>query len=444
MRVGAALLLLILSGLADLNGQQLSFYQHVQPIILNKCAPCHRPGESAPFSLLTFEDVKKRTSFISEVVASGYMPPWRADNNYVHFANDRSLTGKEKETIIEWIKTGADAGKPSNKPAETKSLVAGTMYNRKPDLILKASDSFLVKGDGGERFIIFKIPYELTDSFNVEAVEFFSNNKKLVHHANYAVHAVQDPSIDINKTDPFINLTEDDRTKFDQYQPYRKTITYYGGWIPGTSYESYPNDIGWIMPRRGVILLTVHFAPSAKDQQSINGINLFFKKTPIKRIVKVISFGSGGIGEKEIRPAFYLLPNEKKRFKLDLMNPGENFSLMYVWPHMHLLGKEFKAYALAPGGDTIRLVNIPDWDFRWQEIYRFKKLTVVPKGSRLHIEGLYDNSAENPFNPYNPPQAIASSGDMKSVDEMMTLMMVFLPYQPGDENLVLDDKKLSK
>ena len=113
-----------------------------------------------------------------------------------------------------------------------------------------------------ERFVIFKIPFELPDSANVEAVEFFSNNKKLVHHANYAVHAVPDTSIDIQRTAAYINLTEDDRQKFDQYQPYRKTITYYGGWIPGTTFESYPKDIGWVLPRRGVILLTVHFAPA--------------------------------------------------------------------------------------------------------------------------------------------------------------------------------------
>jgi hypothetical protein len=444
MKKFCALLFFIFCETAGLYAQELTYYKDVQPIMINKCAPCHRPDQSAPFSLLTYEEVKKRASFISDMVKSGYMPPWKADNEYVHFANDRSLTDKEKDIIVKWVDGNASPGKPLNKPAIAEAIVEATMYNRKPDLVLKATDSFLVKGDGIERFVVFKIPYELPDSANVEAVEFFSNNKKLVHHANYAVHAVPDTSIDINKTDPFINLTDDDRKKFDQYQPYRKTITYYGGWIPGTSYESYPNDIGWIMPRMGVILLTVHFAPSALDQQSINGINLFFKKTPIKRTVKVISFGSGGIGEKEIHPGFYLLPNDKKRFKLDVMNPGENFSIMYVWPHMHYLGKEFKAYILKPNGDTTRLVNISAWDFRWQEIYRFKKLVVAPKGSILHIEGYYDNSADNPFNPYHPPQIIASTGDMKSTDEMMTLMMIFLPYQPGDENLILEDRKLPK
>lgn len=430
-----------------LNGlwaQQLTYYKDVQPIMQNKCAPCHRPGESAPFSLLTYEDVRKRTSFIKDVVESGFMPPWKADNKYVHFANDRSLSEAEKNIIIKWVTNNALAGTAPGKAVSQAPLIEGTLYHRKPDLVLKAKDSFVVKGDGVERFVIFKIPYELPDSASVEAVEFFSNNKKLVHHVNYAVHAVPDASIDIHKTDPYINLTEDDRSKFLQYQPYRKTITYYGGWIPGTSYESYPKDIGWVMPRRGVILLTVHFAPSARNEQSLNGINLFFKKAPIKRSVKVISFGSGGIGANNIQPYFYLLPNVKKKFELDVMNPGESFSIMYVWPHMHYLGKEFKAYLLTPERDTVRLVNIPSWDFRWQEIYRFKKFVVAPRRSILHIEGVYDNTADNPFNPNNPPDVVLSTGDMNSKDEMLTLMMVFLPYQPGDENLFIEDENKLK
>jgi hypothetical protein len=441
MKRSGILISFIIFQAAVLHAQQVTYYKDVEPIVISKCAPCHRPEESAPFPLLTYNDVKKRASFIREVVSSGYMPPWKPDNRYVHFTNDRSLTPQEKNTILKWVKSGAVAGTPSANKPEQASFVEGTMYGRKPDVVLTATDSFLVKGDGAERFVVFKIPFELPDSANVEAVEFFSNDKKLVHHANYAVHAVPDTSIDIRSTASFINLTEDDRQKFDQYQPYRKTITYYGGWIPGTTYESYPDDIGWIMPRRGVILLTVHFAPASLDQQSINGVNLFFKSTPVKRHVKVISFGSGGIGEKDIRPSFYLFPNDKKTFRLDVMNPGEDFSIMYVWPHMHYLGKEFKAYILTPNGDTTRLVSIPDWDFRWQEIYRFRKLMVAPRGSVLHIEGYYDNSAENPFNPSHPPKFISSTGDMKSTDEMLTLMMVFLPYQKGDENLVLDDTK---
>jgi hypothetical protein len=203
-----------------------------------------------------------------------------------------------------------------------------------------------------------------------------------------------------------LTCPEDGRTKIDQYKPYKKTITYYGGWIPGTTYEYYPKEFGWIMPRRGVILLTVHFAPTAADDNSISGVNLFFKKIPVTRAVKVISFGSGGIGENQIFPIFFIKGNETKTFTLDVTNPGADLSVMYVWPHMHYIGKEFKAYIISPAGDTIKLVHIPEWDFRWQEIYRMKHLVKVPKGSVMHIEGTYDNTDKNPANPNNPPKTV--------------------------------------
>ncbi len=430
------LFILLAAFVLKAHAQNITYYKDVAPIIQSKCSSCHKPGESAPFSLLTYNDVAKRASFIKKVVQSKYMPPWKADNSYVHFANDRSLSQTEINTIVKWVDSKAPEGVATT-TAKKENAVSGTMYNRKPDLVLMAKDTFHVQGNNAEIFTIFKIPFELKDSENVEAIEFFSNDKKLIHHANYAVHPVLDTGIDIYKTASFLNLSEDDRTKADQYKPYQKEISFYGGWIPGSSYESYPKGFGWVMPKRGVILLTVHFAPSAIDTNSISGVNLFFTKTPVQRKVKVISFGSGGIGEKEIYPDFYIEPNKIKTFHLDVTNPGEDFSIMYVWPHMHYLGKEFTAYLTKPNGDTVKLAHIPNWDFRWQEIYKFKHLVHVPQGSTVHITGTYDNTTNNPFNPHSPPLTVWSFGDMYSSDEMMTLLMVFLPYKKGDENISL-------
>jgi hypothetical protein len=432
-------LLICIAFACGLNAQEIIYYKDIAPLIETKCAGCHKPGDSGPFSLLTYEDVAKRASFIKDVVQSRYMPPWKADSHYVSFANERSLTAKEIETISKWVDDKMPKGKELALKGTVRDKTPSTIYGRKPDLILKTADTFHISGDGLERYIVYKIPFELKDSANVEAVEFYSNNKKLIHHANYAVHSVPDENIDINKTLSFINLTEDDRRKFDQYRPYQKIMTYYGGWIPGASYESYPAAFGWVMPKRGVILLTVHYAPSATDEASISGINLFFTKTPVARKVKVISFGSGGIGEREIEPPFFLKANEEKKFTLEVTNPNEDQSILYVWPHMHLLGKDFKAYVTNANGDTTRLVYIPRWDFRWQEIYRFRQLLKVSKRSVIHIECTYDNTAGNPFNPNSPPKNIFSRGDMKTTDEMMTLMMIFLPYKEGDEKLVLDN-----
>jgi len=440
MKLNAFIITLLIAAMASVtvvtvNAQEPTWYKDIAPIVLSNCAPCHQPGEAAPFSLLTYEDAAKRASFIKKVVQTRYMPPWRPDKRYSHFANERGLTDAQIALISRWVDDHTPAGKASDAPA-VKPPERGTLFGRKPDLVLTA-DSFHLPGDNGERFVLFKIPFELKDSANVEAIEFFCSNKKLIHHANYAIQDVPDPSIDIYKTAPYVNATDDDRTKVDQYMPYRKIMPYYGGWIPGTSYEYFPKEFGWVMPRRGVILLTVHYAPSATDETSICGVNLFFKKTPITRIMKVVSFGSGGIGEGQIEPIFYIKAGTVQTFHLEVTNQTADQSLLYVWPHMHLLGKEYKAYITSPTGDTTNLVHIPDWDFRWQEIYRFPHPVKVIKGSVIHIEGTYDNTADNPANPNNPPKNVFSMGDMKTTDEMMTLMMGFLPYKEGDEKIDL-------
>ncbi|KQR66845.1 calcium-binding protein [Pedobacter sp. Leaf176] len=417
-------------------GQKITYHEHVAPIIRNKCSPCHRPGEAGPFSLLTYQDVAKRVSFIREVVESGYMPPWKPDNHYRLFANDRSLTSKEKTTILNWIDNKAPEGSPKKSIQSSPQFVSGTQYTRKPDLTLSMKNAFMVKGDNEERFIVFKIPFEMGSSRNVEAMEFISDNKKIIHHANFAIHPVPD-SIDIQTGADYVNLTDESRTNYDQYLPFKKTMTYYGGWIPGTSFESYPADLGWIMPKRGVILLTVHYAPIAKPENIISGINFFFKETPIKRVVNVVSLGSGGVGEQSIDPYFMIQADSIKKFNLKILTPQDQ-SLLYIWPHMHLLGKSFKAYAVTAAGDTIKLISIPSWDFRWQEIYKFRNLVKVPKGSILTIEGIYDNTKNNPNNPNNPPKMVFSANDMKSTDEMMTMLLVFLTYNEGDEVKVFD------
>jgi hypothetical protein len=415
------------------SAQDVTYTKDIASIIQTKCVTCHRPNEAAPFSLITYEDVAKRASFIKKVVEARYMPPWRADAHYVDYSNNRSLSDEEIKKIVQWVDNKAPKG-PGKAPVAMNALIEGTSYGRKPDLVLKPNKPYTLPGDNYERFLVYKIPFELPDSANIEAVEFFSNNKKIIHHVNYAVHEVP-PEIDMTTAPDMINLSEEDRSKAAAYQPFKKTITYYGGWIPGASYEAYPKGFGWVMPKRGVVLLTVHYAPSAKDEESISGVNLFFTKTPVERKVKVISFGSGGIGEKQIRPNFFIFPNAVQTFRLDVTNPGEDFSVLYVWPHMHLLGKAFKAYGVAPSGDTIRLVSVPEWDFRWQEIYKFKNMVRIPRGTKLHIEGTYDNTANNPFNPNKPPRPVLSKGDMLTTDEMLTLLMIFLPYKEGDESI---------
>ena len=156
------ILIFLLGGAAY--AQDLTYYKDIAPLVKKNCAPCHHPGGGAPFSLLTYEDVKKRSSFIKDVVQSRYMPPWRADNDYVHFANDRSLSENEIKTIVKWMNNKTPKGNPDKAQEAETVVVSATKYNRKPDLILKVEKGFTVKGDNEERFVVFKIPFELKES----------------------------------------------------------------------------------------------------------------------------------------------------------------------------------------------------------------------------------------------------------------------------------------
>jgi hypothetical protein len=436
MRNIITLLLICVTGISV--AQKLTFYKDIQPLIHQKCTSCHRPGGAAPFNLITYDDVSKRSHFIKKVIVSRYMPPWKADDHYNDFSNKRTLTDDQISKIVSWIDDDTPKGKENTKAEKEllKNIQAGTTYGRLPDLTLKMKYAYKVKNDGAERFMVFKIPFEMAARANVEAIEFTTNNKKIIHHANFAIHPVEDPAIDITGTIDSIDLNTSMHL-YEQWRPYKKEMTYYGGWIPGTSYESYPKDMGWVMPRRGVVLLTIHFSPAAKIEESISGVNFFFKQTPISRQVKVISLGSGGIGEDDITPPLLLLPNEIQTHRLQITNRREDITLLYVWPHMHYLGKEFTAFAMHED-DTLHLVHIPQWDYRWQEIYRYRKPVILKRGDIVKVIGTYDNTTANPVNPYNPPRFIESTGDMRSDQEMLTLLLVYVVYQPNDEALSFD------
>lgn len=148
----------------------------------------------------------------------------------------------------------------------------------------------------------------------------------------------------------------------------------------------------------------------------------------------------GTLGISEIVPPLIIPPDTVMTFRTRA-TVREDISLLTLNPHMHLLGKSFLAYALTPQGDTIRLVRIPKWDFRWQYNYTFPSMVKLPAGSTVYVEGVFDDIRNNPNNPFDPPQTVREpEGNMRTTDEMFQLIITYLPYRPGDEKIRLDDK----
>ncbi|WP_133271913.1 cytochrome c [Hymenobacter radiodurans] len=397
--LGLLILLNFISHSGALGQNAVTYTEHIAPIIQLNCTPCHKPGGAAPFSLLTFQDVARRARTIQSVTQSRYMPPWKADPHYVSFANERRLTEQQIALIRRWTESGAKRGPEVARATPAPSPEKAPQ--RKPDLILRPKKAFAIRGDGAENFVMFKIPFEIPANQNVQAVEFVPGNRALVHHANYAVQSVG-PEIDINAGQDYV-LSDQFLTNLQEFQPLMQHVAYYGGWIPGASKQEFPAGIGFTMPKRGVILLTAHYGPSGVDTTDWSQIKLYFTKAPIKREIQATSIGSGGLGT--IEPPLVIPADSVKKFRVQLQT-STDLSLLYVWPHMHLVGKKFKAWATTPEGKQIPLVSIPEWDFRWQESYQFKRLTLVPKGSVIQVEGTYDNTTNNPNNPFSPPEPL--------------------------------------
>jgi hypothetical protein len=431
------------------NGSAYTFNRDIAPIIHKNCTPCHRPGESAPFSLITYKDVRKKAKTIVKVTGKGLMPPWPADPSYQHYAGERFLSAEEKQMLADWVEQGSEEGDPAMKP-KPPFFPEGSQLGT-PDLVIPIKEPFMIPGDNRDRFMVIKIPFELPADTFVRFIEYVPGNRNLTHHVNG--HVVQFESG--AKKDVFAGPWFVDREvagSLDSCYRYLQILNDDGtyplltpsafNFLPGMNPQLYPEGIGgFSFKKKGVFLMRdLHYGPSPKQEEDSPRINIFFSKNPPKRPFMETQLGTLGISE--IIPPLLIPPDTVMKFvtRAKIMH---DISLVTINPHMHLLGKSFLAYAITPAGDTIPLVRIKEWDFRWQFYYTFRKMLHIPAGSTIVAEGVFDNTASNPNNPFTPPREITGLfGSMKTTDEMFQLIMTFLPYQTGDENISLENVSL--
>lgn len=418
----------------------VTFVQHVAPIIHANCTPCHQTGEAGPFSLITYEDVRRKAKTIKKVTGAGFMPPWLADTSYSHFLNERVLSALEVAIISKWVDQGAERG-DGKEPA----WQSGTTTLGRPDAVVWMNDTFTIKGDGRDRFVIAKAGWELERDTFLRAIEFVPGNRRAVHHMNgalinYAAGAKYDPvdgsvyldAEQVEGVDAFawLQLQNDDGT-WPALVP--SAINY----LPGMSPAVYPEGIGGLrINRRGAFLLnTLHYGPSARDTSDRSRFNLYFSPVPPARPQRELSLGST---HTAITPPLRLAPGEVQTFRTSLQLT-EDISVLSINPHMHLLGARFVAYAVSPSQDTIPLIRINDWDFRWQYTYTFPRMLPLARGTVVHVEGTFDNTTANPQQPFDPPRVVTGTDSklMKTTDEMMQFFITYVDHRPGDDTISL-------
>ena len=410
-----------LLGQSVLFAQTPSFTADIQPIIVRNCAtPCHHPGGVGPFSLLTYEDVVKRGKFIAKVTQTRYMPPFPADRQFQHYANERGLADAEIETIQAWVKAGMKKGVMSkdnhHSSASADRLITNnssliTHHSLKPDLVLRMKP-YAIKGDGREDFRYFHVPMNLKQDIWVEAIEFVPGNRKLLHHTRLMVDSTGTMA-DID------GIAEDDPHLRDfQKTPLADEFLY--GWVPGNDRVMFPPGAAKRIRAGSNLILNIHYAPSAKADQDQSEVRLYFARTPVTRPVRTLSLTENSVTNQPFR----LPANTKPTFYMNYGPLPDTIQLLSVLPHMHKLGRSVKAFAITPDGDAINLINIADWDYNWQLTYFFRDRLILPKGSTIIAEAHYDNTDQNPLNPNRPARTVGYGWN--STDEMMNLVFYYV------------------
>jgi mono/diheme cytochrome c family protein len=404
--------------------ERVTFTETIAPILYANCVTCHRPGEAAPFSLLSYEDARKRGGLIAQVTKSRYMPPWHAVHGYGEFADERRLTDEQIAAIDDWVKNGMPQGNPARLP-KVPQFTDGWQLG-KPDLILEMPASFDVPASGPDIYRNFVIPTGLAEDKAVRAVEFRPGTRAVVHHALFMyVRGGALAAAD----------GKDGRPGFGgavpvTFMPALQPSGDLGSWTVGATPRFLTDGLALPLAKGSDLVLQLHLHPTGKAETERSTVGIYFTGTAAERKV----FYPGTPALFGFLAGIDIPPGEKRYTINGTMTMAVDMRAYAIEAHAHYLGKEFKATATLPDGATRPLLWIQDWDFNWQDQYRFKEPLLLPKGTRIDVSITYDNSAENPRNPHNPPQHV--EWGLESFDEMGIVRLQATTVNKEDEEVL--------
>jgi tetratricopeptide (TPR) repeat protein/mono/diheme cytochrome c family protein len=405
----------------------VTFNKDIAPIVFHNCAPCHRPGEAGPFSLLDYAAVRRRARDIVRVTGSRYMPPWPPDPGYGEFEGERRLSDEQIALIQRWVGEGAPEGDPAQRPAAPQ-FAAGWQLGP-PDLVLEAAEPFTVPATGTDVFRNLVVPVPLTAARWVRALELRPGNKAVVHHANVLLDRTGSARR-LDASDPGPGFGGMDvELESDSFEP----DSHFLFWKPGTAAVSEPADMAWRVDGQTDLVLNLHLQPSGKPEVIRPVVGLYFTDTAPTRHPMLVQLEDDG--------AIDIPPGRRDFVVEDHYELPVDVDVLGVYPHAHYLGRKIEAFATLPDGSRTWLLRIGDWDFNWQAVYRFRRPVPLPRGATVHMRVTYDNSADNPRNPSDPPRRVRAGN--RSSDEMGHLWLQLLP-RDQDQRWLLQEASMRR
>lgn len=396
--------------------EPVTFNRQIAPIVHRNCAPCHRPGEAGPFSLLTYADVRKRADQIARVTASRYMPPWPPEPGYGELAGERRLRDEDITFLQRWARDGAPEGPPAEAPAPPR-FTEGWQLGP-PDLVVEMRETYTVPAEGTDVFRNFVLAVPGQGTRYVRALELRPGDKKVVHHANVLLDDTGSAR-QRDTRDPGVGFAGMDvELESDRFSP----DSHFLFWKPGTAAVTEPPGMAWTLEQGTDLVLNLHLQPTGKPEPIRPVVGLYFTDRPPTRFPMLLQLEHDG--------AIDIPAGEKSFLVADHYDLPVDVEVLGLYPHAHYLGRDVQGWANLPDGTKKWLIWIRDWDFAWQAVYRFARPVFLPRGSRVEMRVAYDNSADNVRNPNDPPRRVVAGN--RSTDEMGHLWIQVLPRQPDD------------
>jgi tetratricopeptide (TPR) repeat protein len=394
----------------------VTYNRDIAPIISEHCAICHHPGGSAPFSLVTYEQVRARAREIVKVTSDRYMPPWKPESGYGDFAGVRRLSDVQIQLIRGWVDRGSVEGDPAHAPP-TPAWAGGWQLG-KPDLVIQMPERYVVKPDAADTLRNFVVPIPVTHRRHVRGIEFLPGNPTVVHHANMRIDVTRaSQQLDDDDPEPGYEGVTASSADFPS--------GHFLGWTPGQVRPLSADGLSWPVEPGSDLVIQLHLRPTGKPETVQVAIGFFFTDTPPTRLPSMIRLERQNID---------IAAGDRKYVLEDQFVLPVDVDVYELQPHAHYLAREVQGLARLPDGTTRWLIYIKDWDFAWQEVYRLAKPLSLPKGTTLVMRYSYDNSADNPRNPHHPPQRVRFG--QKSTDEMGSLWLQVFPRAPDQRPLL--------
>lgn len=392
------------------NGEAVTFTHDIAPILFANCVTCHRPNGPAPFSLLSYDDARRRATQIARVTADRIMPPWKPEPGLEKFVGERRLSASDIARLKTWAETGAKEGDGSQLPAAP--AFSSDWQLGQPDLVI-TMPAYTLRPDGLDVFRNFVVRVPFNGLRFVRGFE-FRPASAAVHHANIRI----DPTSASRRLDD-----QDTEPGYEGLILHSADYPdgFFLGWTPGQFAPLAPRGMSWRLSGGSDFVVQLHMRPTGKPERIQPQLGLYFtNEAPVSTPV-MLRLGRQNIdiaaGQADYRSTdSYTLPVDAQ--------------VQAIQPHSHYRARRVEARATLPDGSVRSLIRIPRWDFGWQDVYRYASPFWLPAGTRIDTEYVFDNSAANPRNPASPPARVVWG--FRSSDEMGDVWLQVLTKTDAD------------